>query len=286
MTEAVAWVKWHFDRWRNDEGLRMCGLAARGLWADLLAIMHGCDPYGHLSIKGREPTPKQVASMVGMTSEREVKSLLQELEDAGVFSRNNAGMIYCRRMVRDNAARIAGRQFGATGGNPALKRDGQETGKPSPITGRDNPPGKPREEKKREEREKEGEEIQRKSVAPSRSDKGTRLPDDWQPDAKGLAVAEHEGIDLDRTLLRFRNYWKAKPGKEGRKTDWDRTWENWCTSGYNTGNGRANGAAVLGNGGGLWGAAQRMQAAEADAEHDRGAIDADDWTELPIGSQP
>jgi hypothetical protein len=120
VTDAVSWVKWHFDRWRADEGLRMCGLAARGLWADLLAIMHGCKPYGHLSVNGRAPSVRQIASMVGMTTEKEVGSLIQELEENGVFSRSPDGLIFCRRMIRDHSAREAGRRYGSLGGNPSL----------------------------------------------------------------------------------------------------------------------------------------------------------------------
>lgn len=120
MTEAVPWVKWRFDRWRTEETLRMCSLAARGLWADLLAIMHGATPYGHLAVNGRAPTAKQIASLVGMTTEREVASLLTEMEEAGVFSRSPSGLIYCRRMVRDGAAREKGKATGSLGGNPML----------------------------------------------------------------------------------------------------------------------------------------------------------------------
>lgn len=120
MTETVPWVKWNFDKWRGDEGLRMCSLAARGLWIDLLSVMHGCDPYGHLAIKGRAPSNRQIASLVGMTSEKEVGELLLELEDNGVLSRTDDGIIYSRRLVRDNASRQKGKAYGSMGGNPML----------------------------------------------------------------------------------------------------------------------------------------------------------------------
>lgn len=132
MTEVVAWVKWRFDKWRNDEGLRMCSMAARGLWADLLAIMHGCTPYGHLMINGRVPTPKQIASLVGMTTEKEVVECLTELKDNGVCSvAGDNGAIYCRRMVRDNQAREQSKEYGLRGGNPNLaKRVGRGVNPP------------------------------------------------------------------------------------------------------------------------------------------------------------
>ena len=37
---ARPWMKWYPADWRSDPGLRMCSFAARGLWADLLALMH------------------------------------------------------------------------------------------------------------------------------------------------------------------------------------------------------------------------------------------------------
>lgn len=153
MTETVPWVKWRFDKWRNDEGLRMCGLAARGLWADLLAIMHGAIPYGHLSVNGRAPTPKQIASLVGMTTEKEVAQLLKELEENGVFSRNEEGLIFCRRLVRDNRAREDGRAHGLRGGNPALIHISNEEDNQDTLNGIRvglTPPLNPEEEREKE----------------------------------------------------------------------------------------------------------------------------------------
>ena len=36
------------ESWRTDAELRSCSLAARGLWIDLMCVMHQCKPYGHL----------------------------------------------------------------------------------------------------------------------------------------------------------------------------------------------------------------------------------------------
>jgi len=162
MTEAVSWVKWRFDHWRGDEGLRVCGLAARGLWIDLLSFMHGGKPYGHLSLNGKPPTNKQIAAMVGMTTEKEVAALLQELETNGVFSRSEDGMIKSRRLVRDNAAREKGKEYGLQGGNPLLTGNlpgvDNGSGYRFRITGGVNPPLKDRvRERKREETESESE---------------------------------------------------------------------------------------------------------------------------------
>lgn len=226
MTEAVPWVKWRFDRWRSDEGLRMCGLSARGLWIELISIMHGCEPYGHLAIKGRAPSTKQIASLVGMTSEREVVTLLQELEDAGVFSRSDDGLIFCRRLVRDNAARAIGKETGSRGGNPALMSNGRKSdnviGYPPQLTGGVNPTRKPREERREEE-------IEESPLSPPRATKSTRARSsvvaDWGPDDKGVAYANARGVNLNREVPAFRNHHAARGSL---MADWSAAWRLWC----------------------------------------------------------
>ena len=105
--------------WRKDPALSACSLAARGLWIELMCVAHEGDNYGHLSINGKPMTPAQVARMVG-ESPAVVAKLLKELEDAGVFSRDEQGCIYSRRMVKDERIRNVRADSGRLGGNPNL----------------------------------------------------------------------------------------------------------------------------------------------------------------------
>lgn len=66
--------------------------------------------------------------------------------------------------------------------------------------------------------------------------RGTRLPADWRlPKAWGdwaLAEAIKRGAiltpdDVRETAEKFRDFWVAKPGKDGRKAEWEATWRNW-----------------------------------------------------------
>ena len=70
----------------------------------MMALMHEGDPYGHLRTGQREITPEILARMVGARVST-VKKLLVELEEAGVFSRDAAGAIFSRRMVKDEHRR-------------------------------------------------------------------------------------------------------------------------------------------------------------------------------------
>lgn len=119
MSAADPWMKFYPQDWRADEKLRLCGLSARGLWIEMLAIMHRSERYGQLLIGGRVPTDAQLAVQVGALPE-EVSALVAELEHAGVFSRAASGAIYSRRMTRDHKKAEKARKNGKKGGNPSL----------------------------------------------------------------------------------------------------------------------------------------------------------------------
>ena len=115
------WMKFYTSDWRADPALRMCSIAARGLWMEIICVMHEAEPYGSLRVNGRPVTERQLATLAGVTVD-DVVSYLAELEDAGVFSRDSDGVIYSRRMQRDNAKEAADRLNGAGGGNPKARR--------------------------------------------------------------------------------------------------------------------------------------------------------------------
>ena len=69
-----------------------------------------------------------------------------------------------------------------------------------------------------------------KSSLPAQSRKNaTRLPDSFLLDAEMVtwAAANSPHVDPQREFDRFRDYWLAKAGRDGRKLDWLATWRNW-----------------------------------------------------------
>lgn len=105
--------------WRKDAAVQACSIAARGLWHEMLCVMHECTPYGHLIINGKPCHADQLARLAGVTP-KECKALLSELEQNGVFSRSEDDAIYSRRMVRDEHIRKVRAEAGSQGGNPNL----------------------------------------------------------------------------------------------------------------------------------------------------------------------
>jgi hypothetical protein len=113
------WMKFFPSDWRSDPRLRMCSLGARGLWMEMLMLMHEAEPYGHLLVGGVAPSNQQLAVLAGATPDL-IPALLSELETADVFSRNAKGVIYSRRMTRDEKKARLARKNGQRGGNPSL----------------------------------------------------------------------------------------------------------------------------------------------------------------------
>lgn len=120
--------------WLRDTALRSCSTGARGLWIDMICFMHEGEPYGHLKVGSKVILPANLARMVGETLEQ-VEGWLAELRQANVFDVEPDGTMVSRRMIRDEAVRVARANGGRLGGNPMLMSkkdnlpDNQEVGK-------------------------------------------------------------------------------------------------------------------------------------------------------------
>lgn len=130
-------TQFYWGDWRRDTALRACSLESRGLWIDLLCVMHDGEPYGHLAVKGQALTDQEAAGVVGIPVAR-YRKLLGELEAKGVPSRTDDGMVYSRRMVRDEHIRTVRATSGKLGGNPSLL-DNQRAVKLDKQSGKQKP---------------------------------------------------------------------------------------------------------------------------------------------------
>ena len=96
----LPWSKFFWSDYDADEGLRMCSLAAQGLWMRMLCLMARANPKGELRVGGEPCTASDLSRVTGET-EATIAALLGELEKRGVFSRTRAGVIFSRRMRKD-----------------------------------------------------------------------------------------------------------------------------------------------------------------------------------------
>ena len=221
------WSKFYWSDWRADPRLRMCSLAARGLWVELCGLAHEAEPYGHVLVAGRVPSPEQLASLVGAPL-KAVLAALKELDAAEVFSRTDAGVIYSRRMVRDREREEKDKANGKGGGNPHLK---------AKHNGGVNPPDKPPDKAQKREARSQNETpngVSPAQPADEESDgrKARRkpqreIPADWRPSAEGMEFARSNGFgfaETERIIQRFRDHWISKAE---RRANWDASWRTW-----------------------------------------------------------
>lgn len=104
----------------RDAAVRALSLEARGLWVDMLCLMHQAPRRGYLELAIGVPIDEaKLSRMVGDSVNR-VSNLISEMRLTGVFSEEN-GVIFSRRMVRDERRIEVNTENGKKGGNPQVK---------------------------------------------------------------------------------------------------------------------------------------------------------------------
>jgi len=104
---SLPWLQFYPSDWLSDS-VSGCCLAAQGLWFRMLFVAHNSQRYGYLEADGKAIPDEQLARRCGCGSVEEYRNLLAELFAAGVPSRTLEGVIYSRRMVRDQEERDSG----------------------------------------------------------------------------------------------------------------------------------------------------------------------------------
>lgn len=125
--------------WRRDVALQSCSLEARGLWAELLWLMHDGVPYGHLATLAGAIADDRVAAMIGVPP-AQYRRLLAELEAAGVPSRTESGVLFSRRMVRDAHLRAVRASAGSKGGSTRVHNERSKSLSKNPSSDPDSAP--------------------------------------------------------------------------------------------------------------------------------------------------
>jgi hypothetical protein len=223
------WMKFWPQDFESDPALKMCSLAAQGLWVRMICRMHEGSPYGHLTIAQRPITPQKLAILIGLPVDK-LQELLRELQEHEVFSETADGVIFSRRMVRDGEQSEAGRAAAKWRWRNERFRNGPGDGEGNATPNR--PPirvtnGDPNTKEAETESDTPQSAALGKSTQNDRK-RGTRLPDDWQPSEADSKYAEGLGLDVRRVAEDFRCYWLSKAGKDATKVDWSLTWQGWC----------------------------------------------------------
>jgi hypothetical protein len=253
--------KWPFLKfatgdWLKDPAVRSLDPWDRGVWFDMLCLMHEGEQRGKLLLNGRAIPDHVVARMLGLSYEdgpgdfnRGFKTTLSTLEQMGVVAREQStNALMNRRMVRDEILHQIAVESGRRGGSPILKgvapANAQRNGSP-PAPPPEYPPppqdqaiqsAAPGEVPQFETEQMRRERIKREraggQVAPTATvSRGSRMTKDWQigPELADWIRRQAPGItkaEVDRLRDEFVDFWIGVPGKDGVKLDWDGTFRN------------------------------------------------------------
>lgn len=217
------WLKFYPQDWLGESALRLCSPAAKGLWIDMICIMHQSG--GYLLNNGQIVTDRNLVSLTGI-EESTLVLLKDELKTHGVFSVNNKGVIYSRRMIKDVEKSKKLKKNGKNGGNPSLCKEKEK----QPLVNQTlNPLVKPR--------------YQKPDTRKKEEDAQARSPDDPDPMriVYGGGVLEFNLALWDKTcydyglkdddlvaLLEERERFLSKlPETDNRRRFWYKPTMNW-----------------------------------------------------------
>jgi hypothetical protein len=106
--------------WRKDPGVQALSYHDRGVWFEILCLMHESEQRGKLLLNGAPMPEDALARLLGLDKQNLTKTLTTLLS-YGVVSRDDeTGAFVNRRMVRDEAIRKMRQEVGKRGGNPNL----------------------------------------------------------------------------------------------------------------------------------------------------------------------
>lgn len=122
-SENIPSFQFYPNDWLSDVNLRMCSVASKGLWIDLICLMHRTKRVGYLVQKVDQKwinlDAKMIQKLTGI-GHKKVSNLIQELIKNEVLRIDEEGLMYSKRIVKDEALRATRRVAGKKGGNPYL----------------------------------------------------------------------------------------------------------------------------------------------------------------------
>ena len=106
--------------WRKDPGIQSLTYHDRGIWFEILCLMHECNRRGELLVNAKPMQVDALARLLGVDVPT-LTATIDTLLETGVASRDtSSGSLISRRMVRDEKLRQIRTTCGTTGGRPVL----------------------------------------------------------------------------------------------------------------------------------------------------------------------
>lgn len=106
--------------WHRDAGVQSLNLEEKAVWLELIFLMHDSEKRGFLVLNGKPMSEGVIARLI-RSDIPTVNRALSAIQNFGVASvEPETGIMYSRRMVREEEIRLINRMNGRKGGNPLL----------------------------------------------------------------------------------------------------------------------------------------------------------------------
>lgn len=113
-------IQFYPNDWRSDVGVQSLSYHDRGVWLEILCLMHGSAQRGKLLLNGKPMPTEVLARLLGLDKQK-LEQTISNLLSFGVASIDDeTGALMNRRMVKDEEIRQIRKKAGKKGGNPFL----------------------------------------------------------------------------------------------------------------------------------------------------------------------
>src|SRR3990167_2164137 len=103
MSKKLPSIQFYPGDWRKDPGIQALDYESRGIWFEILMLMHESERRGELLLNG-EPIPDDALARILGLDVAKLKQTLTKLLSYGVASRKQTnGALINRRMLKDQA---------------------------------------------------------------------------------------------------------------------------------------------------------------------------------------
>lgn len=147
-------IQFYPGDWRKDLAVQSLDYHDRGVWFEILCLMHESGERGKLLLNGKKIPEAALARLLGLDKQI-LTSTLTTLITSGVAKvEQETGVIYCKRMVDDENLRQIRSEAGKQGGNPVLLKQNPTTPvkqNPTPSSSSSSSTTKNKKEELREE---------------------------------------------------------------------------------------------------------------------------------------
>lgn len=122
MSDKLPAFQFYTGDWRKDPNLSRCTKAEKGVWIDMLCLMHECEDRGIL-ISGNVPwTDNDISVAIGGDISENLACISGLLRKGVLHRSEKTGALFCKRMIRDEQKRKLCSEAGKRGGgNPTFK---------------------------------------------------------------------------------------------------------------------------------------------------------------------